>query len=110
MRRVVLEARCQLFLARLDIDERRFEMAIARLDAIAPGTLRVLAPELRAQTHHWRSQALAGRGDRLASDAEAATAVRLIDQARRLLPEAYRDRVLLRPDIRFIHAEAGPRP
>jgi tetratricopeptide (TPR) repeat protein len=106
MGRIVLATRCQLLLARLDIRERRYGAALGRLNGVAPDTLGGLAPELRAQIHHWRSQALAGFGDRQKSAEESAAATQLIDQLRRRLPEADRDRVLLRPDIRLIHTRA----
>jgi tetratricopeptide (TPR) repeat protein len=102
MRRVGLEVRCQMFLARVDVRQRRFDSAVARLGDISVETQRVLAPELRAQLHYWRSQAFVGRRDRRSAIAEGEAAAKFVEDVRLSLREPYRERVLLRSDFRLI--------
>ncbi|HEY1302114.1 MAG TPA: protein kinase [Vicinamibacterales bacterium] len=102
MRRVTLEARCQLFLLRLSMLRQRFDEAAATLREISPAFEGLLAAELRAQLHFWRGKALRHRTDVRAADAEDAAAAQSIAELLRLVPEMSRDRVLLRSDLRLI--------
>jgi hypothetical protein len=97
-----LEARCRVYLARIDIRERRFEDAIRALDGVARDGKRTLSPEVLAQVHYWRSQALLARGDRTGAEAEERTARKLLEQLRESLPEQYRDGFASRADIRLV--------
>ena len=90
MGRYTVEARSRVFLARIDVAQRRFNEALALLKDIPPDGDRALGPELQAQVHYWRGQALAGRGDRAAADAQNASARQLLEQLRTSLPEAAR--------------------
>jgi tetratricopeptide (TPR) repeat protein/tRNA A-37 threonylcarbamoyl transferase component Bud32 len=101
MRRLDLEARCRLFLARLELAAGRTAEAQDVLDGIGGDRERTLSPELRAQLHFWRSQLLSRRGA-AGADVEAAAAQRALDDLRRLTPEPDLSGVLARPDIRLI--------
>ena len=101
MHRLDLEALCRLFLGRMELGAGRSDEALDVLTGIAGDRETTLAPELRAQLHHWRSQALATRGDPRAA-AEAAAARQALDEIRALIPEPYLAGVLARPDIRLI--------
>jgi hypothetical protein len=103
MGRIALEARARLFLARIDIDRRRYDAALRTLDGIPPDDpARTIGQELRAQTHYWRSRALTGRGEEAAGQAEHAAARSLIEQLRARLAEPDRARFTARPEIRRI--------
>jgi tetratricopeptide (TPR) repeat protein len=100
MGRIALEARARLFLARIDIDLRRYDIALRMLDGIPPDdSARTIGHELRAQTHYWRSRALTGRGEEAGAQAERAAARSLVEQLRARLPEADRARFTARPEI-----------
>jgi tetratricopeptide (TPR) repeat protein len=103
MGRAGLEARVRLFLARADVAARRFDAALATLAGVpADDGSTTLGRELRAQLHHWRAAALAGRGDRAGADAEAAQARKLLRELQAALPERDRARFTARPDIRDV--------
>jgi predicted negative regulator of RcsB-dependent stress response len=63
MGRLALEARCLIFLARLDLIERRPDNALRDLAQIpSDDEARTIGHDLRAQVDHWRAEALAQRG------------------------------------------------
>jgi tetratricopeptide (TPR) repeat protein len=103
MQRASLAARCQLFLVRLAILGRQFDEAQTRLRDLSPAVESLLAPELRAQLHHWRAQLLVQSNQPQRAAEEAAAAGRSMADLRSLVPDTDRDRVLSRPDLRFIH-------
>ena len=102
MGRYSLESRLRIYLARIDAGLRRFDDALAALEAIPPDGARAIGPELQAEVHYWRARALLGRGDRAAAQAEADTSRKLIEPLRDALPVADRDRFASRRDIRSL--------
>ncbi len=102
MGRVALEARCRVLLARIELAANRPKDAIQTLASIAPEGDLTLGPELRAQIHHWRGEALARAGDRTAAGVEAGNARRLADELGKLVPLSNRKALMSRPDIRLI--------
>ena len=86
-----LEARCRLHQARILIRDRQYDEALSALDLLTSNKEGMLGPELRAEAHHWRRQALTGRGDRLGAEAEAAAARQLITALEASLPDQFRD-------------------
>jgi len=103
MARFALEARCRLFLAQIDLAQRRFDQALGALDGIPPDSAaQTIGPELRAQVHYWRSQALAGRGDRAGAQTELGMARQIVEKLRASLSEEERAGFSARPDIRRI--------
>ena len=103
MGRMLLEARCRVFAARIDVEARRFSEALATLTAVPDDDAeRTIGPELRAQVHYWRMRALLGLGDEGAARAEDNAARRLIGAVRASLPEEFRAQFDTRPEIRRI--------
>ena len=86
-----LEARCRLHQARILIRDRQYDEALSALNLLTSDKEGMLGPELRAEAHHWRRQALTGRGDRLGAEAEAAAARQLITALEASLPDQFRD-------------------
>jgi tetratricopeptide (TPR) repeat protein/tRNA A-37 threonylcarbamoyl transferase component Bud32 len=103
MRRLDLEARCRLLLARLEMNAGRPAEALDALGGITAERQQALAPELRAQLHFWRSRALARSGNGARAGEEAAAARKALDEVRKLIPEPDVSAVLSRPDIRFLN-------
>ena len=100
---LALTAKCRMYLARLDIEERRFDDALQRLDQIpADDSGRTLGAELRAQERYWRSRALSGKGDSISAAQHAKAAQDAIGSITTSMPEAVRRSFLDRPDIRVI--------
>ena len=104
MHRASIEARCLLFLARIDVAGRRFDDALSTLAQI-PETIGDL--ELRAQTEVWRGRALMGRGDQTAAAAAREKADRTVSALRSRLSDSTWVRVLLRPEIRLLTGESS---
>jgi len=103
MGRSLLEARCRVFAARIDVEAKRFSEALAALNAIPDDDAQqTIGQELRAQVHYWRGRALSGSGDVSGAQTENAAARRLIDAIRASLPEALRGAFDSRPDIQKI--------
>jgi tetratricopeptide (TPR) repeat protein len=101
MRRINLEARCRVLLARIAVEGTRPADALRVIDDMPADRRARLNPELRAQLHYWRSQALAAANDRTAAAREAAAARQAADEALALLGEPYRTTVRSRTDFRF---------
>jgi tetratricopeptide (TPR) repeat protein len=110
MQRRSLEARCQIVLARIDVQAGRFEQALATLEEISAEREATLDSELRAQLHYWRSRALQGRGDARTSEVENTTAHKFIEELRGRLPESVWSTVRLRSDIRLISGDTQTNP
>ena len=100
MRRVALEARGRVFLARLYVGSRRFDEAVRLLETIPPDAEQAIGRELQAQVRYWRSAALAGQGNTDAARTEADHARKLLADVEASLSEADRARYVARPDIR----------
>jgi tetratricopeptide (TPR) repeat protein len=107
MGRTLLEARCRIFGAWIDVEAQRFSEALATLKEIPDDDeQRAVGPELRAQIHYWRKRAFAGLGDESAAQTEDAAARRLIAAVRASLPEEHRVRFDSRPEVRRIGGAA----
>ena len=103
MGRTLLEARCRVFAARLDVEAKGFSGALATLKAIPDDDAqRTIGQELRAQVHYWRGRALLGLGDASAAQTEDAAARQLINAIRASLPEEFRAGFDSRSDIQTI--------
>jgi tetratricopeptide (TPR) repeat protein len=102
MHRRVLEGRCLVFLARLEVAAGRFDEAMDRLNEISADLEAVLNSELRAQLYYWRGQALRGRGDVQAARREWMVASQFLSEMKMRMPEPMWVRVLSRPDIRLL--------
>jgi len=103
MGRFALENQCRLYLARIALLDRRVEDTLRVLSEIpADDGERALGPEIQAQVHYWRSQALALRGDRAGARSEADMARMLVESIRTSLTEDFRRGFASRPDIRLV--------
>jgi hypothetical protein len=98
--RVPLEAKCRLLLARVQIAARRFDAAVATLDALPRDGASTIGLELQGLAHFWRSVALAGRGDDGQARSEAEAARKLLTEIASKLPDQSRAAFSARPDIR----------
>ena len=103
MRYLALTAKCRVYLARLDVGERRFDAAIGMLDQIPPDDQgRTIGNELRAEERYWRSRALSGKGDSAGAAQHEKAARAALSSLTASVPDAYRRGFLDRPDIRVI--------
>ena len=98
-RRVLLEARCRLFLARIAVDERRGDEAVRALTDVRVDTL---GPELQAQVHYWRARASALLGRIATGESGEREARRLLTELRESVPAGNREGFARRLDIRQI--------
>ena len=104
MKRVTLEQRCRLMLARFYL--LRGDMAAARQTiGGADQSESNIGPELRAQLLHWRSRVTAGTQ----AGAYQAQAVGLVRQLEMSLPETARSQFLGRSEIRLVLENARVR-
>jgi tetratricopeptide (TPR) repeat protein len=99
MGRYALEVRCRVYLAQLDVSQRQFAAAADRLRNIPADGERALGPELQAQVHYWRSQALKGIGDVAGSNRDEEAARRFLRDLTTSLPERYRAGFAARADL-----------
>jgi tetratricopeptide (TPR) repeat protein len=99
MRRVSLEARCRVLLARVHLKEGHIDAADSALTGIAGN---VLGPEVLADVQHWRSRVLTARGNPEEAERHQREARQLIDGIRASLPMEEQGRFLARADIREI--------
>lgn len=102
MGRYALEARCRVYLARIDVTQGRFEDALQILRDIPADGDRALGPDVQSQVHFWRGRALAGIGNAEAAREEAETARRFANVMRLALPDDAREQFAARPDLRLI--------
>jgi tetratricopeptide (TPR) repeat protein len=103
MGRFALESRCRMYAARIEIVRQRFDEAIRILNEIpSDDESRTIGRELRAEVHHWRAQALAGRGDSAGARSERAGVQKLLADIEQTLPERYRPMFAARPGIRLL--------
>jgi tetratricopeptide (TPR) repeat protein len=97
--RVTLLARCRLHRARTLVEQGRSEAALQTLAEI-PSTGFDPGPEMLAQVHHWRAEALTQSGKPSAAAIEAARARSLIDTIRQALRPDDREAFSARRDVR----------
>jgi tetratricopeptide (TPR) repeat protein len=98
-----LEAFCRVLLARIAVNERKFEEGLTALKPIPPDSeQRALGAELRAHVHYLRMQAFDGQGDRANADLERQAARQSLDALRSSLPAQYRSPFTRRPEIQRI--------
>ena len=100
--RVVLEAKCRLILARIQVAARNFDDAFEILNSIPADAAKSIGSELDGQVHYWRSVALAGLGDAATANVEQQTARKLLSDVQARLPEPARAGFAVRPDIRRV--------
>ena len=101
--RLPVEARARIFLARLALEDRRFDDALRIIEGVpADDGDRTLGPELRGQVQYWSAVGLRGRGDVARADAALADARQRLDSIRMRLPEAQRAPFAARADIRRV--------
>ena len=110
--RIALQAQCLIFLARVALSRGDDDEALLRLDEMPGATSKQLNPELQAQMHYWRSQALERRGERDAAAAARSLAREVIATWRKaFLSSRDESGVQLRPDLRLIVGDkAAERP
>jgi tetratricopeptide (TPR) repeat protein len=98
-RHFTVEARCRLFLARVEVLSREPEGALRTLNEIdEDDDTHTIGPELRAQVHYWKALAMVN-GDRTAADAEQRAARTILSRVIDAMPPAYRKSIASRPDI-----------
>ena len=103
LRRVWLEARCRVLLARIELLRRRPDDALSALAAIPPDDQALsIGADLRAEAAHWRAQALTARGDQAQAERAAGEARRAVDALASTLPDPLRQLFSARRDIRVI--------
>ena len=102
MGRFALEARCRMFLARIDMAAAQPTEALGQLTRIAAERDPALGPELASQVHYWRGQALARNGDAPGAEIEAAATRKLLEPLVARVPAPNRAAFRTRPDIRLI--------
>jgi tetratricopeptide (TPR) repeat protein len=103
MGRLALEARARVFLARIEIQQRRFADAIRVLEDVAiEGDPPSIGPELAAHVRYWRGYALGREGHRSAADTEQTAARSALEALRATLPAQHRDAFAARRDIRLM--------
>jgi serine/threonine protein kinase/tetratricopeptide (TPR) repeat protein len=99
-RRISLQARCRVYQARALVRQRASAMALDVLSHI-PGTSGFdPGPEVMAQIHHWRAEALAQMGKSREAASERVRASSLIATVRQSLPSPDQQTFLLRRDLR----------
>jgi tetratricopeptide (TPR) repeat protein len=104
IRRLGLEARCRLCLARIHLLRGQHEDAVTVLGDVPPDGDRSIGPELQAQVAYWRGRALAERGDHQAADQERKRATETLKTLQARLPAPYRDRFAARAEIKEVMA------
>ena len=110
-RRVEIQARCQIFLARVALKEGKARESAQALAAILSDQTRPLRAELQAEAHYWHGEALTRAGDRERAAAERSTARDLLQSWRSTLSSPYNSAVRNRRDLRLIMSgEAAERP
>ena len=102
MGRFTLQAKCRLILARVYVDTRRFEDAIELIRDVASDSDRKLGPEVLAQAHYLRSQAMTGSGDSEGSRMERELVAKLLAELRASLADGNRPQFDARFSIRSL--------
>jgi tetratricopeptide (TPR) repeat protein len=96
----LVEARCRLELAALQVRQARYAAALQTLDKVSADPQINLGVELEALAHYWRSRALAGTGDRQGGDTEKSAVAVIVERVQNSLPEQYRPSFARRAGIR----------
>ena len=99
MGHVALEARCRVLFARIELKSGRADAALATLREVHEDAERSIGPELQAQVHYWRAQALERRGDSAGGMSERRAMRELLDKVRATIPERYRRTFQARFDV-----------
>jgi ATP/maltotriose-dependent transcriptional regulator MalT len=99
MGHVALEARCRVLFARIELKRGRADAALAMLREVRDDADRAIGPELQAQVHSWRAQALDRRGDSAGAMSERRASRALLEQLRAGIPEQYRRMFEARLDL-----------
>jgi tetratricopeptide (TPR) repeat protein len=86
MGRAALEMRCRMFLARLDLLQRRPDAALRTLEPLSREAIERAGLELRMQVLHWRGEALRALGR--TDESEATEVRRLMHELKALVPAA----------------------
>jgi hypothetical protein len=101
MGRLALEAECRVHLARIYIEQRQYEDALAALSGMPLQSGEpTIGPELEAKVHFWRGRAFEGRGDLTGAGTELSLAANLTRRLQESLSPAARDRFAARSEIR----------
>jgi tetratricopeptide (TPR) repeat protein len=96
LRRTTLEARCRVILARIALRGGNHAAALSTLAGIREEGI---SPEVLAQAHYWRSQALLLGGDAAAARAEQDASRQVARTLLAAVPEQYRAQFSARPDM-----------
>jgi tetratricopeptide (TPR) repeat protein len=99
MGHVALEARCRVLFARIELKTGRADAALAVLREVRDDAERAIGPELQAQVHYWRAQALERRGDSAGATGERRATRELLEKVRAAIPERYRRTFQTRFDV-----------
>ena len=99
MGQIALEARCRILFARVELKRGRADAALAMLAEIHDDAEQAIGPELQAQVHYWRAQAMERRGDSPGAMSERRTTRALLDRLRAAVPERYRRTFEARSDV-----------
>jgi tetratricopeptide (TPR) repeat protein len=98
----LVETRCRLDLAAIQVQERRYAAALAALQPVVTGKQVNVGVEMEALTHYWRGRALAGSGDQKGGDQEKLQALAAITRIRDSLPDRYRGSFSARASLRAL--------
>ena len=111
MGRLYSEVLCRVQQARSYLNRRQYMEALAALDPVPLGGELMIGKEAEAQVRHWRSRAMAARGDHAGAEAESARARTLLKEVAASLPDPYRGLFAERTEISqvFAGAPAGAR-
>jgi tetratricopeptide (TPR) repeat protein len=101
--RLGLAARCRVFLARIALGQEQADAASRILNEVpADDDQQTVGPELRAQVHYWKAQALMARGNSGDAALEITAARKALEPVRQRLPPDVAQRFDGRVDIRRI--------
>ena len=104
MGRVDSEALCRVHLARVELANERSDAALAALADMADAGDKI-GPELRAEIHYWRAQAMGRRGGAVEARGERSRARELMKALQDSLPNPYRAGFAIRVDVRPVLEE-----
>jgi len=99
-RRLSLQARCRVYQARASVRQGASAMALEALSHVPSTSGFDPGPEVLAQIHHWRAEALAQMGKSGEAASERARASAVIATVRQALPSRDQQTFLLRRDLR----------
>jgi tetratricopeptide (TPR) repeat protein len=103
LRRIAAEVRARVFLARIELGQRKLEAASRLLAAVPADTAtRSVGGELRAQVTYWESELLRARGEEISAHEKRDLARQVLVRLRDALPAQFRAGFAARPEIRRI--------